>query len=57
MGFLHYNIFMKKKGRYNPYVARKVKEKKYKERAEELFPENEFEEFWKKHYRDMHNGV
>ena len=55
--FLHYNILMKKKGRYNPYVARKEKEKKYKERAEELFPENEFEEFWKKHYRDIENTI
>ncbi|SFC90547.1 helicase-related protein [Butyrivibrio sp. YAB3001] len=48
---------MRKKGRYNPFKAKKENDKKQKFLAEKAFPKKEFTEYWKKHSDDVSSAV
>lgn len=48
---------MRKKGHYNPFVAKKIKDKKKKFLAEKAFPKKEFNEYWGKHSDEIFRAV
>ncbi len=48
---------MRKKGRYNPFKAKKEKDKKKKLLAEKAFPRKEFTEYWKKNSDEVFRAV
>ena len=48
---------MKKKGYHNPFKARRVRQKMERDRALRAFPQEEFEEYWKKHSDEVCKAV
>lgn len=48
---------MKTHGRYNPFIAKKKKDKREKVLAKKAFPKKEFTDYWKKHSDEVFRAV